>query len=398
MPFSLICALVLTASLQAPDRKQAEQLAREGHTAEAIALFERIVAQDPADTDARLWVARLELRRGRTEAAEAGFRSVLREHPADVDARIGLAVTLTRKNDWTEALTILQQTEGDAGENADLYGALARAYRRAGDDQRALEYFTRAKALAPSDPDLVSGFENTVNAYGHSILFDGFGEGGIAGSNATSGTLSASVRATPRLHLQGSVRVQRRSESTDTVGGGGVRWRASRSATVGMRALAGGENTSLARSDVSGEYIHYAGVFELGAGLRAMSFVGADVIAASPMMAWDRERWRLDARYTYSRSWFDETGESAGDHSVMLRETWRAWQRVWLTGTYAYGIESFEVLTADRIDALGATTIAAGLRVSAPSLTVVHATWEHQWRSNATAIDRFTVAIVQSFP
>jgi hypothetical protein len=108
--------------------------------------------------------------------------------------------------------------------------------------------------------------------------------------------------------------------------------------------------------------------------------------------------WRLDARYTYSRSSFDATGESSGDHSLLLRETWRGWRRVGVNVAYAYGIESFENLTADRLEVLGATTVAAGLRIRMPSLTSVATTWERQWRSNDTRVDRLTLSIEQSFP
>ena len=123
-----------------------------------------------------------------------------------------------------------------------------------------------------------------------------------------------------------------------------------------------------------------------------------NVVAASPVFAWDAERWRLDSRYTYSRSHFEQTDQVAGDNSVMLRGTWRRWQRVWLNASYAYGIESFEQLTADRIASLGSTTIASGIRFNLPSLSVVNATWEHQWRSNGSHIDRFTVSFLRSFP
>src|SRR4029077_2791730 len=148
------------------DRSLAEQLARSGRTVEALAIFERIVAGNPSDIEIRLWIARLQLRMGRTEDAEAGFRAVLIEHPSDVDARIGLGAALTRRDAWQEALTVLLEAEKDAGANADLFAALARAYRRGGDDRRALEYYKRAVALAPADPDVVEGYEATLRAYG----------------------------------------------------------------------------------------------------------------------------------------------------------------------------------------------------------------------------------------
>src|SRR5688572_11711015 len=102
-------AFVLSMAVQMPsmDRGVAEQLARSGRTVEALALFERIVSADPTDVEARLWIARLQLRIGRTEDAEAGFRSVLRDHPSHLDARIGLGAALTRKGDWREALIVL---------------------------------------------------------------------------------------------------------------------------------------------------------------------------------------------------------------------------------------------------------------------------------------------------
>ena len=50
----LVLAILLTAGAQSPpvDRSRAEELARTGRTAEAIALFERIVKSNPADVEA----------------------------------------------------------------------------------------------------------------------------------------------------------------------------------------------------------------------------------------------------------------------------------------------------------------------------------------------------------
>jgi YaiO family outer membrane protein len=399
LPVAAILLLIAgTQSSTASDRVRAEELARAGRTVEAIELFKHIVDLNPADVEARMWVARLDLRLGKTEEAEAGFRAVLRDHPSDVDARIGLGAALTRKGASAEALEVLRATEKDAGENSDLFGALARAYRRDGDDRSALEYFTRARSLAPADPDIRSGFEATALAYGHLIAFDGFGEFGIPEAEAASGALAVSLRVAPRVHLEGSARMQTRAGSSDATFGGGALWRAGRATTLEIRAAGGSENTSLPNANVSGGLMHYAGVTEVGGSVRWLSFAGANVAAVSPVLAWDADRWRLDGRYTYSRSSFEATGQSAGDHSVLLRETWRGCPRVWLNASYAYGIESFEQLTADRLGSLGATTVAGGIRINAPLLTVITTTWEHQWRSNDTSIDRVTVSLLRSFP
>src|SRR5688572_22925152 len=125
MLIPLALALSMTGQSPGTDWSRAEQLARSGDTVEALAIFERIVAGNPADTEARLWIARLQLRIGRSEEAEAGFRAVLLEHPSHVDARIGIGMALTRRDAWREALEILHDAERDAGNNADLFAALA---------------------------------------------------------------------------------------------------------------------------------------------------------------------------------------------------------------------------------------------------------------------------------
>ena len=394
--FPLTFALALGVQSPPADRRQAEAMARAGQNEAAIKLFERIVEIDPADTEARLWIARLKMRLGRADDAEAEYRSVLREHPADVDARVGLGVALTRNGAWQEAIALLTETEKAAGDNADLFAALARAYRRGGDDRRALEYFDRARALAPADPDIVLGYETVARAYGHWLSFEGYGQGGAPGADVRSGWLMADVRVTPRLHVQAAARSQHGSGYADVLGGGGIVWRAGRSTSVAARATGGSGNVALPSRDVSADVVEYLGLFEFGGGIRSLSFAGAGVIAGSATLGWSpTDRWRLDVRYTLSRSSFDATNQSSLDHSVLLRDTWQAWRRVALIGSYAYGIESFENLTADRLGALGTKTLGAGARVDLSSLTRVALNADYEWRSNDTRVTRITVALVQ---
>ena len=256
------------------------------------------------------------------DGANGGIRGrvprVLLEHPSDVDARIGLGAALTRRNAWREALDVLLDAEKDAGANADLFAALARAYRRAGDDRRALEYYERAKALAPDDPDVVDGFEATTRRVRPCDRDRGVWRG-------------RRQRHAVRRHwwqrcasCRGCVSRAWRacSAGPDRL----TRWAAAvRSGESIARptwlfsATGGSGNTSLPTSDLTVYVVNYAGVFEIGASLRRLSFTGVDVIAASPQLAWDTGgRWRLDGRYTYSRSSFDATGEASDDHSVVL--------------------------------------------------------------------------------
>ena len=402
MLLSLATVLILAtgAQLQPDVRVRAEQLARAGRTIEALELFQQVVAQNPGDIEARLWIARLDLRLARIDKAEAGFRSVLQEHPEDIDAKIGLGNTLMRKSEPDQALAILLDAERETGgrENSDLFAALARAYRRTGDDRRALEYFTRARRSAPTDPDIASGYEAVVGVFGHSIIFEGFGQHDGANLNTQSGLLLGLVRVHPRVHLTGRVRLEKEYGTTDALGGGGFIWRAGRTVTIVGRAAGGAGNTVLPTSDLVGDVVKYTGSFEMGAGLRRISFATTDVVLASPTFAWDIGRWRFDSRYSFSRSHFHGASESTGDHSMGVRETWRRWRRAAVNAAFSYGIESFEVLTSNRVGSHGALTLAAGARFNLPSVTILSATWEHQWRSNVSAFDRLTVAFVQSFP
>jgi tetratricopeptide (TPR) repeat protein len=386
------------AQLAVPERQQAEDLARAGRNAEALALFARLVEINPDDGEARFWVGMLNLRLGRPAEAESAFRAVLERHPDDIDAQIGLGMSVNRQGSWREALTILKQVEPRAGDNADLLAAIGRAYRRGGDFERAYDYFRRARTLAPDNWDTTLGYETAARAYSHWVGFEGYGQWGAPGLDVGAERIAGDVRVAPQLHLQAGLRLQQGEDYSDVLGGGGVVWRFARATNLTVQALGGSHNTTLPNRDISAEVVHYVGPIEAGGGVRQLAFADADVTAVSSVFAWETERWRFDTRYTYSRSSFHATDTSSGDHSVLVRATARMWRRTALQAAYAYGIESFEDLTADRLGSLGSSTVAAGLRFNARSLTRVTTIWEHQWRSNDTELDRITVSLVQYIP
>jgi len=399
LPLALTALAWLAGDSQAIERGQAERLARAGRHEEALATFQRIAAHDPADVESRVWIGRLQLWMGRPAQAESTFRAVLREHPEEVEARIGLGTALLRSNRTNEAMAVLEAARAEAGENADLLAALARAHRQAGDPRAARDFFVQAHRLAPDDPDILDGLEAVRRTYDHFVLLEGYGEtipddDGHAGD----GTLTLSLRASDRLRLDGTARLQHRDGGTDSLFGGGFQLRAGRATVLSATALAGANNQSLPVLSVSADLTQYSGSWELGGGWRLLHFETTDVTALSANVAWDTGGgWRLDGRYTYSRSSFEPSGRTAGDHSFLVRGLRRQWRRVWLTGSYAHGAESFDVLTADRIGSFDADTVAAGVRILTPSLLTLNSTWEHQWRSDGQTIDRFTCAFVQHF-
>ena len=206
------------------------------------------------------------------------------------------------------------------------------------------------------------------------------------------------LRVAPRLHLAGIVRKQDGPDYSDVVAGAGAFVRVANNTTSTVHVIGAPTTTALPALNVAADVVHYAGVAEIGASVRRLDFAGSELLAVSPLLAWNSDRWRIDARYTLSRAKFDTTGESTTDHSVLLRGTRQQWRRIALLGSYAYGIESFETLTADRIGALGTTTLAPGIRIDLKSLTRLSTVWEHQWRSDDTVTDRLTVTLIQVIP
>lgn len=398
LSLALTTAVWLAGPPQSLERSEGERLARAGRHAEALATFQQIAARDPGDIESRVWIGRLQLWMGRPAQAESTFRAVLREHPQEVDARIGLGTALLRSDRTNEAIAVLEAARADAGENADLLAALARAHRQAGHPRAARDLFVEAHRLAPRDADILDGLEAVRRTYDHYVLFEGYAETIPDDGRAGDGTVTLSLRASDRLRLDGTARLQDRSGGTDSLFGGGFQLRAGRATILTATALGGADNQSLPNLSVSTELTQYSSSWEVGGGWRLLHFETTDVTAVSANVAWDGGgRWRLDTRYTYSRSSFEPSGRTAGDHSVLLRGLRRQWRRVWLTGSYAHGAESFDVLTADRIGSFDADTVAAGVRILTPSLLTLNSTWEHQWRSDGQTIDRFTCAFVQHF-
>src|SRR6185436_9601802 len=111
---------------------------------------------------------------------------------------------------------------------------------------KALEYFRRAKTLAPDDADVVLGFENVARTYGHWIGLELFRQTDQFDNVVQSYTLLGSVRATSRAHLEVSGRKQEGPEYSDAIGGGGLVFRVGRATTAAVHVVGGLNNTALA--------------------------------------------------------------------------------------------------------------------------------------------------------
>ena len=106
----------------------------------------------------------------------------------------------------------------------------------------------------------------------------------------------------------------------------------------------------------------------------------------------------IAARYYRSESEFLPSGQRAGNNSGAIMGRWQAATRLSLSGAYARGNESFDILSLDRLGRFRADTLAGGVRIDLRSLTSVGVGVEHQWRSGDRQLTRITLDLTQPEP
>src|SRR4029077_6061576 len=111
--FALLLAqnIAQPAPTAPPDLPAAIELAQEGRNAEALAALQKIVATNPDEHVARLWISSVPARMGHPGLAEAVYHSVVLEDPRNVDAWIGLGTVLLQQDRVVEGLDDLGQAE-----------------------------------------------------------------------------------------------------------------------------------------------------------------------------------------------------------------------------------------------------------------------------------------------
>jgi tetratricopeptide (TPR) repeat protein len=109
MPGFVLLVVLLGTQPNAPDRATAIELARGGQYVEALDAFRRLAALNPADHEARIWIARLHVWMGHPDQAEDVYRSVLLENPANLDAILGLGEVLLALNAAPDAIVVLER-------------------------------------------------------------------------------------------------------------------------------------------------------------------------------------------------------------------------------------------------------------------------------------------------
>ena len=405
MSFPLLLALLLMAdpAAQEPPRQgptfaEAVQMANEGREADALAAFRLQAAANPADHEARLWIARLHERMGHPDLAEPVYRSVLLEDLTNLEARLGVASTLLARDESEDVVELLESAEEGAPQNVTILVLLGRAHRLAGRTTRALVYFERAAAVAPTEEHRLR-LEHTRLSHFHRIETRGFSEQ-FSGStpDSRSGDLMVNYRVSETLRVVGRGQAQRKFGMSEQRGGGGLEWRWSPGVTLRGQVLVGPGNLVMPEGDYHGEVEFTRGPATWTAAVRYFDFTGARTSLLSPAVSWfASERLSFGLRYATSWSESNTLRSGASGNSAHLRGSYRLYRRVWIDAGYAAGVEDFENFSVDRIGDFRANTVAGGVRIDLPTLTSVVGNYERQWRTGGVELGRVTVSLRQRF-
>jgi len=133
-----------------------------GDWEKAQPIVDKLLANDPENTDVLLLGARLKFWRNDRRGAEEGYGRVLRLRPGDAEALMGMADVAAFEGRWDDALGIYQKIIQLHPEAAEAYFKLGRFYQGRGDYQKARENFQKAVGLDPANAD----YRNVLNAAG----------------------------------------------------------------------------------------------------------------------------------------------------------------------------------------------------------------------------------------
>ncbi len=346
-----------------------------------------------------MWLGRLLTRTGRRAEAVTLLRDVITRSPRQVDARVALGAALLTSGRVDDAYAAVQDAEALQPNSADVLALKGRILRHLGRPSEAYAALDAAYTLSPRDEDISIVRERTRRIIAHRAHV------GVAREASRDGIPEASiVDADVDVHLDdarrvfGRVQWQDRAGLDDTRAGGGIEWRLGRHVLSRGTVLVSPGSPRVARADLSGELEFAAGRTQPAIGVRYLDFAGARVWILAPSISVDlTDNVAVAARYYRSESEFLPVGQRAANDSGAIMARWQAARRLSLSGAYARGNESFDILSVDRLGRFRADTVAGGLRIDLRSLTSLGLGVEHQWRTGDRQLTRITVDIVQHF-
>jgi putative PEP-CTERM system TPR-repeat lipoprotein len=122
----------------------------------AEAQYARLVAEQPADADARLRLAAVQLLQKKIEPAAQQFSAILARDPANLRATLGMLVVAREQRDAAQAEKWARKAVADHPQSAEAHVALAQHLLTSGKPQDAVAAATRAVELEPRKAAVIS--------------------------------------------------------------------------------------------------------------------------------------------------------------------------------------------------------------------------------------------------
>ncbi|HEU5257474.1 MAG TPA: tetratricopeptide repeat protein [Vicinamibacterales bacterium] len=381
----------------ASDLSAAIELAESGRNAEALAAMQKIVAANPEDHLARLWIANVHMRMGHPELAEPVYRSIVVEDADNVDAWVGLGSALLHQDRIVEALDALTRAEQIAPENAKVVGALASAYQLAGDDRRSIEYRQRVVTMSPTTTNLML-LEDARRAYGHRVEAQAYDEDFSSPTPSTRvSDIAINFRLSDVVRLIGRAELQTMSGHRENLDGGGVAWRWTPWGTFTGQALIGNDNLVLPQGDYLGRVDYGYRRATWTGQVRYYDFFGATVLMLSPgVTVTPTPRWTVGLRYALTSTDY-ATVTGVRNNTFDVRIARELAPRIWARGAFVRGVDNFENFTIEEAGEFHAKTAGAALQILLPSLTSIVGSYDYQWRKDDVRMGRAKIALVQGF-
>jgi tetratricopeptide (TPR) repeat protein/4-amino-4-deoxy-L-arabinose transferase-like glycosyltransferase len=140
----------MTMQERSEARVQADRDLQFGQPAEALAVYQQLVAVDAQDRASRMGVANALAALGRADEALAALAAIGAEWPDFPFAAIRRGALLEEQGDQAGALAAYREAVAVAPDNADTHFTLAFALRRAGQSAEAINAFEAGLAIDPS--------------------------------------------------------------------------------------------------------------------------------------------------------------------------------------------------------------------------------------------------------
>jgi tetratricopeptide (TPR) repeat protein len=147
-------------------RDRARSLVSSGSHAQAIAIYERLIARDPDDADVHQELARSRQELGQHPAAISHLRRVLELAPDRTPVRIRLGILLLQTGLGPEALPLLEQARRELPDDAEVAALLGRTLLMVDQPGAALAALEDAARLGEVEPWMHNEWGNALARLG----------------------------------------------------------------------------------------------------------------------------------------------------------------------------------------------------------------------------------------